>query len=500
MRSSKGNYINGKWQLIEYRRSSVFESRNPANTDEVLGVFPNSNDDEVNAAVDAARKAFPDWRRIGIVQRADYLWKVARMLEDNLVDLSQTVAKESGKQINEARADVTEAFHMARHGFSRSEAPFGIIFGDEVSTKFPMEIPEPRGVVVSITPWNFPIAIPFWLIVLPLVYGNTVILKPSEETPLCAQKIARIFQEANIPPGVFQLVHGKGRTGWKLVNHPDTNVILFTGSYEVGKKIKQAVAKFDNKVCTIETGSKSGVIVLGDANMEMALQAALASAFKTAGQRCVSGGRIIVERSIYQEFSERFVELAKKIKTGDPFNLETYYGPMINQAGVEKGKFYNNLAREEGFEILLDRNDEPPPNDKGYWLQPFVYTGEWRRSSRCLTEEVFVPHVAIIPADDLEDAIRIYNDTDYGLAGSIFTNNIQKAISGILELVCGITYHNLPCIGAGVRLSFGGVKRSGNLIASAAGLLPAITHPKAITLNLEEKIVMAQGLNIDVKS
>lgn len=494
----KSNYINGSLHMPE--NPKMFESRNPANPYEVLGLFPNSDDREIDMAVEAAKRAFPEWQKMGMVKRAEYLWRVARMLEDNIEHLSQLVAKESGKQINEARADVVEAFHMAQYGFSKGfigEA--GKVLEDEIRDKFCMETYEPRGVVVSITPWNFPIAISFWLTALPLIYGNTVILKPSEETPLCAYEVAKLFHLAQIPRGVFQVVHGKGKTGWKLANHPDTNVVLFTGSYEVGKRIKKAVAGFDNKICTIETGSKSGIIVLEDANMEDALQASLASAFKTAGQRCVSGSRIIVERKIYREFTEKFVELARRIKTGDPFDPETYYGPMINKAGVEKGKFYNQVARAEGFKILLDRTNETPPSKNGYWLRPFVYTGEWRRTSRCLTEEAFSPHVAIIPANDWEDAIRIYNDTDYGLACSVFTDNIQKAMMTLRRVKCGITYHNLPCIGAGVRLPFGGVKKSGNLISSAAGLLPAITHTKAVTLNLGEKIAMAQGLDIDIK-
>ncbi len=497
-----GNYINGKWySRLKEKRYPVFlfPSYNPADQ-ELIDQFEEAREDEIAFAVEAARNAFPMWRDVGIVKRAEYLWRVARLLENRSHAFTTVVAKESGKQVNEARADVMEAFHMAQFAFAVGHlGKIGDVLGDEISTKLCLELLEPRGVVVSITPWNFPVAIPFWLIALPLVYGNTVILKPSEETPYCGVKITDLFHEAGIPRGVFQLLQGQGdETGWRLLNHPDVNVVLFTGSYEVGRKIRRAVAEYDNKVCTIETGSKSAVVVLKDADMESAVAAALASAFKTAGQRCVSGGRIIVERPIFDEFTKRFQEAAKAVKTGDPFDSSTYYGPMITKAAVEKGKRYNQIAREEGFAILVDRENEPGPTATGNWLGPFVYTGQWRRSSRCLTEEVFAPHVALIPANDFEDALRIYNDTDYGLSGSIVTGDIQKAIQGILEMECGVTYVNLPCIGAGVRMAFGGRKKSGNLIASAAGLLPVLTHKKAVTINYGDTIQMAQGLQINV--
>lgn len=489
------NYVAGRWRNPV---SDFFESRNPANTDEVIGRFPNTNEEYLEDAIQAARKAFPDWARLGMVKRAELLWKVARLLEDQTEDLTRIVCKESGKQINESRADVIEAFHMAQYGFAVGHfGKRGEIFDDEIAEKLCFKVFEPRGVVVSITPWNFPVAIPFWVIALPLIYGNVVILKPSEETPLCGNMIAELFHKAGAPPGVLQVVHGLGeKVGPVLVKHPDTNVVLFTGSHQVGKLIKQQVAKYDNKICTVETGSKSGVIVLADADIDKAVEACIASAFKTAGQRCVSGGRIIVERKILDEFITKFVARAKRIKVGDPQDETSFYGAMINRAGVEKVQYYNELARKEGFEVLVDRNCEVPPTPNGYWMMPFVYTGEWNRKSRCLTKEVFGPHVAIIPANDVEDAVRIYNDTQYGLSASVFTDNIHQALKTILEVTCGLTYHNLPCIGAGVRLPFGGRKRSGGLQASAAGLTPVITHEKAVTLNLSPEIQMAQGLNI----
>ena len=493
------NFINGLWRPPH--GGEWFESRNPAHPSDRVGVFPQSGPADIEEAVRAANQAFEGWRSLGLVKRAEYLLRVANLMEEGSEALARMVAREAGKQINEARADVVEAIHTAQYAFAFGHlGQYGRVLGDEVPTKRCYEILEPRGVVVAITPWNFPIALPFWLTGLPLVLGNCVILKPSEYTPHCGAMIAGHFERAGIPPGVFQVVHGAGETaGAPLVSHPQTHVVLFTGSYEVGLRIKQEVAKHAQKVCTVETGGKNAVLVMDDANLEMAVTAGLLSAFKTAGQRCVTAGRIIVDSRVADQFTERFVANAKRVRVGDPMDEQVFYGTMINQQGVEKGRRFNELAKKEGFQILLDRNEEPLPTPDGYWLRPFVYTGAWRSDSVCLTEEAFSPHVAVVPVRGLEEAVAAYNDTKYGLSGSIITEDYRKAKYAEEHMQCGIFYWNLPCIGAGVRLPFGGVKQSGNLIPSAAGLIPVLTHPKAVTYNLDTKIVMAQGLSAEIK-
>ncbi|MEW6542616.1 MAG: aldehyde dehydrogenase family protein [Nitrospirota bacterium] len=493
------NFINGLW--CPSRPGAWFESRNPANPGEVIGLFPQSGQADVDEAVEAANCAFGPWRELGLVKRAEYLLRVARVMEEDVEALARDVAREAGKQINEARADVVEAIHTAQYAFSYGHlGQYGKILGDEVPTKRCHEVLEPRGVVVAITPWNFPVALPFWLTGLSLVLGNCVILKPSELTPLCGARIAGYFEKAGIPAGVFQVVHGTGEAvGAPLVAHPRTHVVLFTGSYEVGLRIKQEVARHPQKVCTIETGGKNAVLVMEDADLDMAVTASLLSAFKTAGQRCVTSGRLLVDRQVADRFTERFVSDAKRVKVGDPLDESMFYGAMINRQGVEKGRRFNEAARKEGFQVLLDRNTEPPPTPDGYWLKPFVYTGPWRSDSYCLTEEAFSPHVAIVPVGGVEEAVAVYNDTKYGLAGAIITEDYRKAKYAEEHLQCGIFYWNLPSIGAGVRMAFGGVKQSGNLVPSAAGLIPVLTHPKAVTYNLDRKIVMAQGLSAEIK-
>jgi len=492
------NFIEGQWMPPQSKQ--WFESRNPARRSDVIAVFPQSGHDDVEQAVRAANRAYPAWRDLGLVKRAEYLLSVSRLMEDELKPLAEVIAREAGKQINESRADVVEAIHTAQYAFSYGHlGQYGRVLGDEVPSKRCYEILEPRGVVVSITPWNFPIALPFWLTGLSLVLGNCVILKPSEYTPLCGAKIAEYFEQAGIPAGVFQVVQGLGETaGAQLVSHPDTHVILFTGSYEVGLKIKQEVARHTDKVCTIETGGKNAVLVMEDADLDMAVTASVLSAFKTSGQRCVTAGRLLVDQQVVDRFAERFVATSKRVTVGDPMDEAVFYGAMINEQGVAKGQRFNQQAKREGFEILLDRNNESPPTPDGFWLRPFVYRGPWRSNSMCLTEEAFSPHVGIVPVQGVEEAVAIYNDTKYGLSGAIITEDYRKAKYAEEHMRCGIFYWNLPCIGAGVRLPFGGVKQSGNLIASAAGLIPVLTHPKAITYNLDRKIVMAQGLRAEL--
>ena len=492
------NFIDGRWPSPKTK--IWFESRNPARPGEVIGRFPESDRQDVEEAVLAAHRAHRAWQDLGLVKRAEFLLRIARLMEEDLQPLAQLLAREAGKQINEARADVVEAIHTAQYAFSYGHlGQYGRVMADEVSSKRCYEVLESRGVVVAITPWNFPVALPFWLTGLSLVVGNCVILKPSEFTPMCATKIAGYFEAAGVPAGVFQVVQGKGETaGAQLVAHPQTQVILFTGSYEVGLKIKLEVARHADKVCTIETGGKNAVLVMDDANLDMAVTASILSAFKTSGQRCVTAGRLLVDSRIVDRFTERFVATAKRITIGDPLDESVFYGTMINQHGVEKGRRFNERAKQEGFEILLDRNNEPLPTPDGYWLRPFIYRGRWRTDSMCLTEEAFSPHAAIVPVDGVEEAVTVYNDTRYGLSGAIITEDYRKAKYAEEHMRCGIFYWNLPCIGAGVRLAFGGVKQSGNLIPSAAGLIPVLTHPKAITYNLDTKIVMAQGLRAEI--
>ncbi len=490
------NFIAGRWVI---GTPHSFESRNPARPEDVIGVFPRTPPAEVAEAVERAREAFPKWRRTSRVLRAERFDVLARLIQRDLDELAALLARESGKILNEARADVVEGLHMVQYVFGTGRQPVGVVVPSEVADKESFVLRKPKGVVAAITPWNFPFAIPLWLMGPSLLEGNTVVLKPSEETPAIAQRLVQLCAEAGFPPGTVNLVHGVGEeTGEALVRHPGVDVVCFTGSYEVGSAIKRVCAEDSRKLAVCEMGSKSAVIVLDDARMDLAVNAAVLSAFKTTGQRCVSAGRILVQEGVFEPFSRAFVELARRIRFGDPFDPDAFAGPLINEAAVEKTLHYNRLARGEGASVLLDEADRYA-GQAGCFLGPFVYVMRATPGVRSIREEVFGPHVALIPFRSIDDAIRIYNDTEYGLSLSVMTEDYRKARAVRDECEFGMGYVNLPCIGAEVQLPFGGVKKSGTGYPSAAGLVEAVTHKVAWTVNYGERIQMAQGLSADVK-
>ncbi len=491
------NYIDGRW---EPPRAGTFESRNPANVDELVGVFPRSTAADVDRAVTAARRAFPKWRSQSRIFRAECFDRLAQLIKAHVDELTDLVAFESGKVRNEAYADVIEALHMVQYVFSTGRMPYGSVVPSEVAEKESYAIRKPKGVVGVISPWNFPFAIPLWLIGPSLVEGNTVVFKPSEETPAVAQRLVELMAEAGFPPGTINLVHGIGEeAGAALVEHPEVDVIAFTGSAEVGSKIKQICAADYRKLAVCEMGSKSAVIVLEDGDLNLAVNASILSAYKTAGQRCVSAGRILIQETVYDEFVDRFVALSKRVRFGDPFDERSFAGPLINEQAVQKYEYYRQLAQEEGAEVLLSGGRiDSEGRDKGYFVAPFVYKISYAPGIRCIREEVFAPHVALIPFATVDDAIEIYNDTPYGLAISVITEDYRTMKRFRDECDFGVGYVNLPCIGAEVQLPFGGVKQSGTGFPSAAALYRAVTHEVAWTVNYGQEIKMAQGLRAEL--
>jgi aldehyde dehydrogenase (NAD+) len=491
------NYIEGAWIEAGDR---VFESVNPARFDEVVGEFPRTDAVGVSESVAAARRAFPQWRRTSRIARGECFDRLAQLIKRDQESLVELLARESGKQINEARADVIEGLHMVQYVFSTARMPHGEVVASEVSDKESFILRRPKGVISAITPWNFPFAVPLWLLGPSLMEGNTAVFKPSEETPGIGQRLIELFDEAGFPPGVVNLVHGMGEeAGEALVRHPDVDVVCFTGSYEVGSRIKRICAEDYRKMAVCEMGSKSGVIVCDDARLDLAVNASILSAFKTTGQRCVSAGRILVHEKVFTEFSRRFVDIARRVRFGDPFDVQTFAGPLINEAAVAKVLQYNDLARREGGKILMDgKRLEDGLWARGYFVSPFVYEMEHRPEIRCIREEVFGPHVALIPFRTIDHAIDIYNDTDYGLSMSVITEDYRKVRAIREGCEFGLGYVNLPCIGAEVQLPFGGVKKSGTGHPSASALVDAVTHKFAWTVNYGEKLQMAQGLSAQV--
>jgi aldehyde dehydrogenase (NAD+) len=492
------HYNAGRWLDAQ---DQTFASTNPANTEEVIGVFPRGTRADADAAVTAARAAYPTWRRTSRIQRAELFDTLAQIVKRETDNLARLMARECGKVLTECRAEVVEGLHMIQYVFGSGRMPTGEVLASEIAEKDAYMRRKPWGVAAVITPWNFPFAVPLWMLGPSLLEGNTAVYKPSEDTPAIGQRLVELFAEAGFPPGVINLVHGDHEAGEALVKNPGVNIVLFTGSYEVGKRIQEISASFFDRIVAAEMGSKSAVIVCEDARLDLAATCALISAFKTSGQRCVSAGRILVHEKIFDRFADKLVELARRVRVGDPLDERHFTGPVINQTAREKVERYNALAREEGGKILLEGGRLSGAGlDKGHFVGPFVYRMEHRpKGVRCIREEVFGPHLALIPFREDRQAADIYNDTEYGLSLAVITEDFRRMRFFRDECEYGMGYVNLPCIGAEVHLPFGGVKKSGNGHPSAAGLIEAVTHKTAWTVNHAEEVKMAQGLTTQIE-
>jgi aldehyde dehydrogenase (NAD+) len=490
------NLIGGRWQPTN---GALFQSHNPARQAEVLGAFPQSRSEDAAAAVAAARAVFPAWRRASRIHRAELFDNLAQIIKREADNLAQLMARECGKVVSECKAEVIEGLHMVQYVFGTGRMPIGQVLASEIPDKDAYVRRKPWGVVAVITPWNFPFAVPLWMLGPSLLEGNTAVFKPSEDTPAIGQRLTELFEEAGFPPGVLNLVHGGGDVGEALVRNSDVSVVLFTGSYEVGQRIQQLSAEHYDRIVAAEMGSKSAVIVCADARLDLAVNAALISAFKTSGQRCVSAGRVLVAEAVFDRFAEQLVAAARRLRIGNPLDAGNFTGPLIHRGAVEKVERYNELARAEGGRVLLDGGRMTQgEHGAGCYLSPFIYRMEHGPDKRCLHEEVFGPHLALIPFRGNEDAVRIYNDTPYGLSMAVITEDYRAMRYFRDECEYGMGYVNLPCIGAEVHLPFGGVKKSGNGHPSAAGLVEAVTHKTAWTVNYGQEIKMAQGLTTDV--
>ena len=503
------NYIHGQFTKRS-PESDIFHKINPADG-KSLGDFPQTHQKEVDFAYESARKTFKSWRKVSRIARAEYFYKISKIIERRLEEIATVISLETGKNYNESIAEVNEALHMAQYAFGSGRTTTGEAVASELAEKDSYMLRKPKGVVAIVSPFNFPVAIgAFWCAAPAIVEGNTVIVKPSEDTPMSMQICAEIYHEAGLPPGVFNMVHGDGLVGDYLIRR-EIDHICFTGSAEIGMYVRKVAAESWHKTTSCEMGSKSACIVFDDADLDLALEAAFASAFKLSGQRCVSSGRLIVQRKIYNKFSQKFAEMAKNVKIGNPFdknlgscgtpaaicweklvpNSDITYGPLINEQGEKKVLHYNKMVLEDNeVEILL--KGEKLPRD-GYYMSPMVYKTEWR-DVEFLKKEVFGPHVAIIPFDTTEDAIRIYNDTEFGLAVGILTNDFRKARVMRDECEAGMIYWNGGSIAAESHLAFGGVKKSGNGYPSAARTFRAVTHEVSWTVNHADTLSFPQGM------
>lgn len=483
------NYINGDWCPTR----PDFTKYNPSTMDP-LGSFPLSTETEVEEAVAAARKAQKSWQAIGRVQRAEYFDKLCQLIKRNHDKIVKVISEETGKNVNESHAEVIEALHMAQYTFGRARMPSGDVVTSELPERDSYVIRKPKGVVAVISPWNFPFAIGgFWCAAPALLEGNTVVFKPSELTPMTGQLIAELYHEAGFPFGTFNLLHGDGGTGAALVQ-ADINHICFTGSVQVGQAIRRVCAASRDKTCSCEMGSKSAVIVFDDCDIDLAVQAAVNSAFKLTGQRCVSAGRLLVQRGVLDAFRQEFIAAVSDVSVADPFNHNysgLVIGPLISGEQRDRVMSYAQMIYGDSDAKILYNHPSIP--DKGSFFGPIVYECEWA-NKQYLKEEIFGPIVGIIPFDTVEDAIRIYNDTDYGLAVGICTNDYRVMREMRDNCDAGMIYFNLGSIGAESHLPFSGVKMSGYGHGSAAATFDAVVHEVSVTYNHAAGVTFPQGL------
>ncbi|MBI2578834.1 MAG: aldehyde dehydrogenase family protein [Candidatus Aenigmarchaeota archaeon] len=477
------NYIGGNWVPSS---GGVFSSINPS-TEKAIGYFQKSAASDVSKAVDAAEDAQKKWSNIPAPRRGEILLSIAQLLRKEKERLARLETTEMGKVLTEARGDVQEAVDIAEYMAGEGRRLFGNTTPSELRNKFCMTVRMPVGVVGIITPWNFPIAIPAWKLMPALVCGNAVVWKPSSDTPLCAVELTKLIEKAGVPKGVVNLVTGPGDpAGTAIVRHKKMRGISFTGSRDTGLWITQNAGI---KKVGLELGGKNGIIIMDDADIDLALDGVIWGAFGTTGQRCTAASRVIVHEKIKKKFENALVNRARKLRLGSGLDSKTDVGPLVNKAAVEKSQRYVEIGKKEGAKLLCGGEKH---GTRGFFYKPTVFT-EVSIDMRIAKEEIFGPVLSIISFRKLEEAVEYMNAVDYGLSSSIYTNNIKNAFQAIENIEAGITYVNASTIGAEVHLPFGGVKQTGNGTREAGITgIEEFSEIKAVYIDYSGKLQRAQ--------
>ncbi|HEY0492924.1 MAG TPA: aldehyde dehydrogenase family protein [Candidatus Dormibacteraeota bacterium] len=481
------NYIGGRW--VESKSGRTFTSLNPAHKAEVLGVMQASNPDDVNAAIEAAQKAFPGWRRTPAPARGEIVLKAGLLLEERKEELARLMTQEMGKVLKEARGDVQEAIDMAKYAAALGRMPHGETVPSELRNKWAMTVRAPLGIVACITPWNFPMAIPSWKILPAVMAGNAVVFKPASDTPIIATRLVEILEEAGLPGGVLNLITGSGsEVGDPLVKDPRVQAISFTGSTDAGRKIAESAGR-NLKRLGLELGGKNCIVVLDDADVPLAVDGALWAAFGTSGQRCTAASRLIVDKKVERDFTDLLQERAAKMKVGDGLLPDTDMGPVINEAAMRKVHEYTGIGKSDHARLVHGGDFA---GSDGWFYRPTIFA-DGRKEMRMAQEEIFGPSTLVMPVSNLEEALDVANSTQYGLSMSIYTNDLRKAFHAMEEMQSGIVYVNAPTIGAEIQLPFGGVKNTGNGHREAGTVaLDEFTEWKTIYVDYSGRLQRAQ--------
>ncbi len=454
------NFIAGSW--IAPRTEQYFDNLNPADTHDVIGRFPQSDADDVAAAVASAKRGFELWRRTPAPARGDVLRRIGDLLSARKEELADLMTREMGKPLAETRGDVQEGIDTAYYAATEGRRLFGHTVPSELRNKWAMSFRRPIGVAGIITPFNFPLAIPTWKMFPALLCGNACVFKPAEDVPLAGHVLVEIMLEAGLPPEVIQLVHGKGDVGAAIVAHPDVALVSFTGSTATGSKVGEMCGR-THKRLSLEMGGKNAMIVLDDANLDLALDGVLWGAFGTTGQRCTATSRLILQTGIHDEFVNTLEARARALVLGDGRKAGTDVGPLINERAIAKVERYATIGKSTTDVELRLGGDRATGAalDRGYFYQPTIFTGV-KAGSVLEQEEIFGPILSVIKVNDADEAFRVNNDVQYGLSSSVYTQDVNIAFRALNELDNGITYINAPTIGAEAHMPFGGVKATGN--------------------------------------
>jgi len=485
------NFVDGAW--TDAASGDLFENRNPANPSDLIGLFQKSGPGDVQRALEAAERAYATWRLVPAPARAEILLRAAQLLAERKESLARDMTREMGKVLDETRGDVQEAIDMTRFMAGEGRRMYGQTTPSELRDKFAMSVRQPLGVCAIVTPWNFPMAIPSWKIAPALVCGNTVVMKPATLTPLSAVHYVRILEEAGLPPGVVNLVTGGGGdVGHALTTAPEVKVVSFTGSTDVGRTVSAAAAPSFKKL-HLEMGGKNAVIVMDDANLELALEGCLWGGFGTSGQRCTAASRIVVHERVHATFVLALSARARALRVGDGLDPAIQMGPMVSQSQLETVARYVQIGLDEGATLACGGHVlDAARYQRGYFHEPTIFQ-DVEPSMRIAQEEIFGPVVSILRCRSFEEAIAIGNDVAYGLSASIYTQDVNTAFAAMRDLYTGICYVNAPTIGAEVHLPFGGTKATGNGHREAGtAALDVFSEWKSIYVDFSGRLQRAQ--------
>jgi alpha-ketoglutaric semialdehyde dehydrogenase len=452
------NFIDGNW--VESGNGDREASVNPANRDEVVGYVQKSSMEDLNTAVNAAKKAQTTWRKLSGAERGNYLFKVADILESHIDEIAETMTREMGKTLPEAKGETARGVAILRYYAGEGMRKVGDVIPSTDPGALMFTTRTPLGVVGVITPWNFPVAIPIWKMAPALIYGNTVVIKPAQESAVTAAKVVECFAEANLPAGVVNLVTGAGSViGQGIVEHPDVNGITFTGSDTVGKMVGQGALARGAKY-QLEMGGKNPVIVAEDADLDLAVEATISGGLRSTGQKCTATSRVIVHSEVYDAFREKLVSKVKEIKVGNGLEEGVWMGPCASESQLNTVLSYIDKGKQEGASLVLGGNRyADKENANGFFVEPTVFESV-DNSMTIAQEEIFGPVLALIKVDSLEEALAVANDVKFGLSASIFTTNIQKMLSFIEDMEAGLVRINAESAGVELQAPFGGMKQS----------------------------------------